>query len=393
MATDWAHAWDRALYGPAGFYVSGPGARQGPAAHFRTSVHVGASFHQALADVLLGVDAALGHPRQLDLVDVGAGRGELTVGVLHALPPDVRCRVRALCLDVRSRPSSLADDIAWQEGVAPQSLWSARPGGVTGLILAHEWLDDVPCDVVQVDRRSRPRLVLVDDDGREHLGPAVADREGCAAYGVDGTVALRWLHRWWPVTLPGSRAEVGVSRDRAWAGLTAHLRAGTAVAIDYGHLRAERLAGRYDTGTLSAYAGHRHVTPVPDGRCDLTAHVAVDSCADVSNGGPDTVTLTRQRDALAALGPHGGLPDRECAVTDPGEYAAALERATQTAELRDRGGLGSFWWLRLDRVPALRATASPSVRSGPRPAPCSPARPGPAPAPAPARRRGAQPRP
>lgn len=359
MGRNWARAWNASLYGPGGFYVSGPGADQGPAGHFRTSVHVGAAFHRAMARVLLRVDAELGRPAQLDLVDVGAGRGELVTGVLHELPAEVVSRVRPLCLDVRARPSGLPDIIEWHEGVAPQSLTIVRPVGVIGLMVAQEWLDDIPCDVVEIDGQGRARVVLVDDDGRELLGPALDDGAGCATYGVDGDAAQQWLQRWWPVALPGARAEVGLPRDSAWAELTAQLRAGTALAIDYGHLRAGRLAGRYDAGTLTAYASGRPVDPVPDRRCDITAHVAVDSCAAAGRAGSDAVTLSRQRDALSELGVSGALPLREHAVVDPAAYADALQCASQSAELRDITGLGAFWWLRLDRAAPLTPEAAP----------------------------------
>jgi SAM-dependent MidA family methyltransferase len=260
-------------------------------------------------------------------------------------------------------------------------------------MVAQEWLDDVPCDVVEIDARGRQCLVLVAGAGRETLGPTLDDVAGCAAYGVDADAAQRWLQRWWPVMLPGARAEVGLPRDHAWAALTAQLLAGSAVAIDYGHIRSGRLAGRYDAGTLSAYASGRQVDPVPDGRCDITAHVAMDACAAAGRVSADAVTLSRQRDALSELGVSGALPPREQAALDPAAYADALQCASQGAELRDRAGLGAFWWLRVDRAAALTATAAPTGWSGPRPGPSSPVGPGPAPAGGPAPRPGAAPPP
>lgn len=64
---------EAALYGPDGFYVR-PGG-PGPAGHFRTSVHASPLYAGAVARLLQRVDAELGHPQGLDLVDVGAGRG------------------------------------------------------------------------------------------------------------------------------------------------------------------------------------------------------------------------------------------------------------------------------------------------------------------------------
>ena len=74
----WSAAMQHALYGHGGFYHR----PEGPRGHFRTSVHASSSFAGAVARLLVEVDGALGHPARVDLVDVGAGRGELLRDVL-----------------------------------------------------------------------------------------------------------------------------------------------------------------------------------------------------------------------------------------------------------------------------------------------------------------------
>ena len=76
--------------------------------------------------------------------------------------------------------------------------------------------------------------------------------------------------------------------------------------------------------------------PVPDGGCDLTAHVAVDAL-------PGTVRT--QRAALHALGVSGARPPLALASRDPAGYVRALAAATEAAELTASGGLGDFLWL------------------------------------------------
>ncbi|HET8970568.1 MAG TPA: SAM-dependent methyltransferase, partial [Candidatus Nanopelagicales bacterium] len=210
----WAAAWTRALYGDAGFYRTGCGASRGPGGHFRTSVHVGPVFAGALAELLCRVDDRLGRPAVLDLVDVGAGRGELAAGIVAALPAAVAARVRAVAVDLRERPAGLDPRVGWVTGGAPQVVSGGYPDGVRGLLLAHEWLDDLPCEVVEVDAQRRPRLVVVDPAGTESAGPLLTDVAGCAELGVDAPSAQSWLRRWWPVEAPGERAEVGERRDR-----------------------------------------------------------------------------------------------------------------------------------------------------------------------------------
>ena len=77
MAVGWREAWTAAAYGPGGFYARG----EAPAAHFRTCAHASPLFAGAIGTLLDRVDAALGRPDPLDLVDVGAGRGELLAAV------------------------------------------------------------------------------------------------------------------------------------------------------------------------------------------------------------------------------------------------------------------------------------------------------------------------
>ncbi|WP_443061495.1 SAM-dependent methyltransferase [Streptomyces sp. NBC_00414] len=323
-ARGWRPATEEALYGPSGFYRGAVG----PAGHFRTSVHASPLFAAAVARLLRLVDEALAHPAELAFVDMGAGRGELVSAVLKALPAEVASRARGYAVERAARPAGLDHRIEW----LPEP-----PPGVSGLLFANEWLDNVPVDVAEVDPRGVPRLVLVDADGTESLGEPVA--------GADA----RWLERWWPLTatpdgrLPadgpppaeGLRAEIGHPRDAAWASAVAALGRGLAVAVDYGH----SAGARPPVGTLTGFREGRETAPVPDGSCDITAHVALDACA--LPGG----RLLSQRDALKTLGVNGERPSLALASTDPAAYVRALAGAGEAAELTARGGLGDFTWL------------------------------------------------
>ncbi|WNZ09502.1 SAM-dependent methyltransferase [Streptomyces sp. 11x1] len=310
-ARPWRAAAGKALYGPEGFYRRS----EGPAGHFRTSVHASPLFAAAVARLLCRVDEGAGRPGELAFVDMGAGRGELVAGVLEALPADVAGRTRAYAVEVADRPPGLDQRIEWV---------AEPPGGVTGLLFANEWLDNVPLDVVEVDAAGVPRLVLVREDGGEVLGEPVGGAEA------------EWLGRWWPLAPEqGLRAEVGLPRDRAWAAAVAGVERGLAVAVDYAHLAGSRPP----FGTLTGFREGRETAPVPDGSCDITAHVALDACAL-----PGARLLT-QREALRALGVVGGRPPLSLATTDPTAYVRALAGAGEAAELTAPGGLGDFGWL------------------------------------------------
>jgi SAM-dependent MidA family methyltransferase len=147
---------------------------------------------------------------------------------------------------------------------------------------------------------------------------------------------------WWPLTEVGARAEVGRSRDEAWARVVGSVRRGAVVAVDYAHDRSARPT----RGSLTAYRNGQQIPPVPDGTCDLTAHVALDACAAAGEAAGATATvLTTQADALRRLGVDGARPERGEAAADPAGYLTRLGRAGEAAELTDPGGLGGFGWL------------------------------------------------
>lgn len=225
------------------------------------------------------------------------------------------------------------------------------PEGITGLLFANEWLDNVPVEVAEVDVTGVPRLVLVrDDDGAERLGDPVAGAEA------------EWLRRWWPLApeeapfpgtsseeapfegapFEGARAEIGLPRDTAWASAVASLDRGLAVAVDYAHFAA----ARPPYGTLTGFREGRETVPVPDGSCDITAHVALDACA--LPGG----RVVTQRAALRALGVSGARPALTLATTDPAAYVRALAGAgkppssPRPAAWATSAGSSSRWELR-----------------------------------------------
>lgn len=302
----WKNAWDTALYGPQGFF-----RRESPAAHFRTSVHASRLFARALVSVArrAGLDT---------VVDIGAGRGELLTQ-MQAIDPSLTL----LGVEVAARPAELPEEIAWT---------GALPESIDGLVVANEWLDNIPCHVVELDRDGTPRVVHVDPaTGAETLGAAVTHRSVPAS--LDG-----WMQRWWPLnaTEPGTRAEVGTTRDTAWADVVARVQHGFAISVDYGHTRDDRPP----FGSLRSYLQGSEVDVVPDGSRDVTAHVAVDAVADRVGG-----RVVRQRDALCSLGVSGRRPSLDLATRAPARYVSELAEASEAAELTAERGLGAFWWV------------------------------------------------
>jgi SAM-dependent MidA family methyltransferase len=152
---------------------------------------------------------------------------------------------------------------------------------------------------------------------------------------------------------------LGGPRDLAWARAVAAVDRGVAMTVDYGHSRMDRPSA----GTLTGFLAGRQVRPVPDGRSDITAHVAIDAvraAGETVAGQP--ALLTTQRRALTVLGIDGTRPPVALASSDPEAYVRGLSTASQAAELTDRAGLGGHYWL--VQPVGIPATALPAELRG-----------------------------
>ena len=215
----WKQAWDLALFGAAGYLRSSP---------LTPSIEA--------TSLLTLIDSLAPNAHELALL-----------GSAGALAPDLSQRGHVVRFDL--------------------------PEGYRGLVIALDWLSHVPAHVVELDSDGYPHLVHVSPrTGRETLGARLNETSVPQSIG-------RWLERWWPVADfgVGARAEVGTSRDAAWASVVNRLGpAGRAVAIDAGHT----VENRPLHGSLRSPAG----PAIPDGHRDLTAAVAVDAVAAATSG-------------------------------------------------------------------------------------------------------------
>jgi SAM-dependent MidA family methyltransferase len=319
----WRTAWQDALYGPRGFYRRD----EGPAGHFATSAQ------GPLGAVLAEIVARLAEREGLShVVDLGCGRGELLTHLRSARPG-----LALTGVDVVERPPGIAEDTGWVVSPGGADLPDEMRGVLAErgpcLVVAHEWLDVVPCTIATLVASGELAEVLVD--------PATGDEAPGGSLHPD---ELAWCSRYWPAggLVPGDRVEVGLARDLAWTGVLRALAdagGGVALAVDYGHRSGSRPAH----GTLVGYRNGRLVEPVPDGSCDLTAHVALDSL--------DHDTVSTQRAALREADLGSGAPARDLARSDPAGYVRALAHRGALAALADPAGPGGFGWVRRRVIP------------------------------------------
>lgn len=190
--------------------------------HFATSI----DHSDAIARLVLARALATAERHRLSdpwIVDIGAGRGRLLEQLLDlGFPGD-----RLLGVDVRPAPDL---PVQWIQGVAPGCLPQ-----VSGLVLAHEFLDDVPADVIR--------------DGRvEHVDGSLGEPAS--------PEQLAWCARW-------GEGVCGLSRDEVWAAIVASVEVGEAIAVDYsgggpvGHRRGRRGVWGADISTGVNFASLR----------------------------------------------------------------------------------------------------------------------------------------
>jgi hypothetical protein len=300
-------AWRAALYGADGFYRT-----EQPADHFRTSAHVSGAFADAVLALARERDAAT-------VIDLGSGAGELLTAIRRR-----DADITLIGVEVRPRPTTLSPSIGWREVDGdPAKIVAAASVGPTVLV-ANELLDNVPGDVVELTRDGLREVEVDASTGRERLGapaePAVVE----------------WIERWWPLAKTGQRAVAGLARDTFWSRVCESVDDGVCIAIDYGHV----LADRPPTESPTSYRRGQQSTARFDRRHDVTAPVAVDSVASAVGG-----RLARQRQVLAELATSTGRPDLQLAHSDPIGYLRRLGAAGDWRELTASPGLGDFWWL------------------------------------------------
>lgn len=232
-----------------------------PYDHFDTFIQHSEKLRNALSTWLAAIPGG-----RVEIFDLGAGDGALASSLSTSLP---RAIVHAV--DVRQRPPHLSSDVAWHTLDITQASLPRFDTKSIPVLIAHEFLDDVPCDVVEVDDSGTCVWMYADWNGFLTPGDVVTEPE-----------TLDWIHRWWPPLRPAMRIEVGLSRDRLWHRLLRTWPNTIGIAIDYGHTLRERMVGTWDGGTLTGYRNGRQVVPRLDGRTNVTAHVAVDAIAAVA---------------------------------------------------------------------------------------------------------------
>ncbi len=366
-------------------YYSRNAEQFGKAGDFYTASDVNAVFGRLLARQFDEIWRALGSPPQIEILELGPGRGLFALDVLtwaekkfplffHALhyslaegSAKLRGRLRAVLTRFLESGKASSVSEGANEGLQVRKPWFAEASGgaatarssrdiaesfyfptdrtrevatpvlpnnamderalapeVPVVVFANEFFDALPVEIIS----THGALRISADAGRfveMWVPPSAEELEFIDRYGVHPEA--------------GERIEVPLLAHRYMAGLAASMRKGMMVVVDYGYTRPEQLAGRH-RGTLMTYRQHS-AAPNPyaaPGEQDLTAHVNFTALsAAAEENGMQAQSLLTQSQFLMGIGESNQFADafEECRL--PQERAKV---ALQLKHLVTPAGMG-----------------------------------------------------
>jgi len=329
------------LYDPSDGYYSHNAEQFGKAGDFYTSSDVHAVFGRLLARQFEEIWRAFDRPAQLEILELGPGRGLFARDVLdwsRKKFPDffdtVTYTLQESSPALRAKlAQTLGDHIATGRAVianggVPEtrsiSVCRSTPHETPLLIFANEFFDALPVAIISPE--GKLHLAFAGDRLTEvWLPPEAGELEILDRYGVHPEA--------------GERFEVSLAAQGWAAELARAIQRGALLVIDYGYTRAEQLAGRH-RGTLMTYRQHS-ASPNPyeaPGEQDLTAHVNFTALAGALEQAEMGVQkLVTQSQFLMGIGEKNQFADafEECRV--PQEHAKV---ALQLKHLATPAGMG-----------------------------------------------------
>lgn len=306
-----------ALYGPGGFYEEHPvGRRTG--SDFATSPHVSPVFAELLARILEGLSEG-----EIRLVELGAGDGTLGSQLRGALGEGLDYT------GVETSPGAAASMRG--RGLRTASLAEAIPRGWSGLVLAHELLDNLPFHLVRLTDGALEELMVAEaDDGELGYRVRPCPEEVAAAA---------------PPLDEGEEATVPLAAHELVRTIAANISSGVVLIVDY-----------ESSGGPWGYRDHArwHDLLEEPGSADITAGIDFDSLANFATSiGFRAEGPVSQREALMDAG-FASLDEQlraeQARAQDEGRSRDALRIWSHRREaqlLIDPTGLGGHRWMRL----------------------------------------------
>ncbi len=317
---------EAALYDPDGGYYEAAG-RVGRTGDFVTASSWHPAFARSLARVARTVRETLGGP--IDIVDVGAGEGELLGAMSEALAGETieaggyrfvgveRSEAR------RARGSERLSEALWVSSFEEIPRFS-------GLLVAYELFDALPVRALRFDgEKLQERFVGLRREGSVRPGEFFEWKEGECP---DSDALLQGLRARGAVLRPGQMLEVRPTANALALSLSKKISRGLLLVFDYGASTRNLYSAARAGGTLEAFRAHRVTRDVlsDPGSRDITAWVDFTEIEEAFRStGLSAARLVSQSRLLAAAG-----------IAE--EIAAAETLPTEAARLAERHALGEL---------------------------------------------------
>lgn len=323
------------LYHPELGYYSRNTEQFGKAGDFYTSSDVHAVFGRLLARQFEEMWRTLGSPPEIEILELGPGRGLFAQDVLDWSEKKFPEFFHALHYSLLERSQSLQQRLQNVLGrhfsAGKASLLSGKRSSHRALaketpiiIFANEFFDALPVEVVS----PQGELRIAEKEGRfveTWAAPSAAELEFLDRYGVH------------PET--GERVEASLVGQDSMSEIAACIKRGFVIIIDYGYTRQEQLAGRH-RGTVTAYREHS-VSENPyeaPGEQDITTHVNLTAlAAGAERHGMQVQPLLTQSQFLLGIGEENQFADAFAECRLPQERAKV---ALQLKHLVTPAGMG-----------------------------------------------------
>lgn len=284
---------EAALYAPeAGYYTSGR-KTWGPAGDYITSIDVSPAFARALARQAIEFWELLGSPSSFELIEAGAGRGWLSMGMLDHISDVSPAMHRALNARL-VEPGRPPEDIPHEKASWHTSLDEIAPVEAA-CVISNELIDAFPVHRVEFSNGELKEL-FVDFDGSaffEKAGP-LTDR-AIGEYFLRAGVE----------PFEGMRAEVNLNAGGWLKKASSLFSKGFVLTVDYGMPARELYSPERKEGSLHCHFRHTlNDNPFANiGEQDITTQVDFTSFAlSGREAGLELTGFTTQKNFLLGLG-------------------------------------------------------------------------------------------
>jgi SAM-dependent MidA family methyltransferase len=342
-----AEYMDLVLYHPQQGYYSSGIVEIGKEGDFFTASSLGSDFGELLAEQFVEMWEKLEKPTQFDLVEMGAGKGQLANDILNYLSQHYSQFLEALHYRIIETSSALKQEQqnllkTWQEKGLKMTweTWEElADASLVGCCFSNELVDAFPVHRVQIEDGTLKEVYVTLG---ENTSPFTEITDELS------TSQLREYFQTVGVSIPTSaypdqfQTEVNLAVIPWLKTISRCLQKGYLLTIDYGYTADRYYNPQRYSGTLQCYTQHqRNNDPYYlIGQQDITAHIdftALETYGKQYNLEP--LALTKQALFLMAL----GLGDRLNELSQGGFNAMQiLQRRDALHQLIDPMGLGGF---------------------------------------------------